>query len=102
MSSNNGKGKGKTKAAKQKPVEISVVAAASIMQLYNKKTDADSRLNLALTLLKQQLGVPDGWDYLTEIKAFVPPGAKVAQLIKAASKTPPVPPPGDRGAAEPG
>ena len=80
MSADNGKGEKKPEAAKDK-VKVNIMAHTTIMQLVGVKQNAQSRLELALTVLKHQLGVPPEWTYDTDHKAFMAPaGTKVQKL----------------------
>lgn len=68
---------------KPEPVPVHIAAHASIMTLYKAKEAAQSRLELAVTILRQQLGLQDTWEYDTNLKAFVLPPKRASAKTRA-------------------
>lgn len=69
------------------PVPVHIAAHATIIQLFEQKKAAEARLDLAVSILQQQLGLPKTWEYDTAKQAFVPPQAPAKPAKPVASRT---------------
>jgi hypothetical protein len=67
-------GKAKTeKVDKSKPIQVNAVVHTSIVQINSELESAKSRLNLALSILQQHLGIGTDWNYDMTTRSFNPP-----------------------------